>query len=389
MPNDKSDHALRLSSILPSLDGVRGIAIILVLVHQFGALETPVGFVAYVFANVVTFGWSGVQLFFVLSGFLITGILLDTRKSSNYYSGFFTRRGLRIFPLDCGVLFVSYVVLPSIGETSLRLERDLSNQIWLWTYLDNWLVPLGLSSKTFPHFWSLAIEEQFYLVWPFLMRSRNPQQCLRLCLYVAAISIVLRCILELFDAQSEVYYYLTFCRMDALALGGAAAAALRIESWRARLIAIHNQLLVFALAIFIVGLVLTRGYSLQTILGQTVGYTLLATTFSLMIMAAAGGDAVQARGWCAALRFSPLRIIGRYSYGMYVFHKPVHDFLGKPALVILGWDNARSACDSAAYVLLASAVVFVLAFFSYHLFEKHFLRMKRRLAPRQEIPQIQ
>src|SRR5437868_4964541 len=135
----------RVRGQMPALDGLRGIAIVLVLMHQFDLITSP-------HAIDVAFdaGWIGVQLFFVLSGFLITGGLLDTRDQHGYFRGFFVRRVLRIFPLYYAALVATLIA----GNTS----------IWLWTYLSNFRPHPAL-----PHFWSLAVEEQFYLVWPFVV----------------------------------------------------------------------------------------------------------------------------------------------------------------------------------------------------------------------------
>src|SRR4051794_26430990 len=104
-----------LAGHLPSLDGVRGLAILLVLAHNFNVLPGDEGGIARVIALATNAGWIGVQLFFVLSGFLITGVLLDSRGAPNYYQAFFGRRVLRIFPLYYGTLFVAFVVLPLVG----------------------------------------------------------------------------------------------------------------------------------------------------------------------------------------------------------------------------------------------------------------------------------
>ena len=110
-------------------------------------------------------------LFNVISGFLITGILLDTRDASNYWRTFLGRRAVRIFPLYYVVLFAAFVVAPMLG----RAPAGLEHQVWYWTYLANWAGPLGRTVTVFPHFWSLSIEEQYYLLWPLLVRRLRPR----------------------------------------------------------------------------------------------------------------------------------------------------------------------------------------------------------------------
>jgi hypothetical protein len=119
-----SSAAARIPQHLPALDGVRGLAIVLVLCHNFQILEAPSGLVGRVFELAFDLGWIGVQLFFVLSGFLITGILLDTQDSPAYYRNFFVRRVLRIFPLYYGVLLIAFVLVPLLAAVPAGYVPD-------------------------------------------------------------------------------------------------------------------------------------------------------------------------------------------------------------------------------------------------------------------------
>ncbi|MGH9886362.1 MAG: acyltransferase family protein, partial [bacterium] len=148
---------------VPALDGVRGAAILLVLAHNLNPFEGG-RLVDQGVSLAFNFGWVGVQLFFVLSGYLISGILLDSREAPGYYRAFFGRRVLRIFPLYYGMLLVCLVILPALGLAPAALLADRAHSVWLWTYLINWVEPFGVPVAAFPHFWSLAVEEQFYLV---------------------------------------------------------------------------------------------------------------------------------------------------------------------------------------------------------------------------------
>jgi len=374
-----------LPAHLPALDGLRGVAILLVLAHMFTLLDPQQGVLAYIYYKVNYLGWIGVQLFFVLSGFLITGILLDSRTATHYYRSFFARRTLRIFPLYFAVLAVAFLLVPAVGAVPASIANDQPNQAWLWTYTENWASSLGLGSKTFPHFWSLAVEEQFYLVWPFVIRRQTPEKCLRLCLALAAISLGVRCWLVWNGATHEAIYPNSFCRMDALALGGAAAAAFRIPALRVVLIDHRERLLRYALMLTLVGVAVTRGFWHMTVIGQTVGYSILAVIFVLLLMSAVAGEAAPAEpsqpshmsAWLAVMRWAPLRTIGKYSYGMYVFHKPLHDFLGKPLLAALDIHASQSLLADVLYIVLATLATLALAAVSYHLFEQRFLGMKR------------
>ena len=370
-----------LPAHLPALDGLRGLAILLVLAHMLNLLAPQTDMVGLLFSHFSYFGWTGVQLFFVLSGFLITGILIDTQKAQNYFSGFYARRTLRIFPLYFAVLAVAFIVLPAIGSVPPKIAIDQENQVWLWTYLSNWASALGVGSKAFPHFWSLAVEEQFYLLWPLLIRSRSPRQCVWFCVGIAVASLLLRCVLAWAGTSDTSIYENSFCRMDALALGGAAAAAFRIPAWRDRLVAMHNRLLTWSVILTLAGLVLTHGFWNGTLVGETIGYTIVALMFVLLLMAAAGADAAGASGWADLLRLRPLRAVGKYSYAMYIFHKPLHDYVGKPMVMSLNPQVTQSVLANVAYIAVGIVVTFAAAFVSWHLFEKHFLQMKRLFAP--------
>ena len=167
---------------IPGLDGVRGVAIIWVVLHN--AMDRPWIVSGPLFHGVALFahlGWIGVQLFFALSGLLITASLLDSQGSPHYFRNFYVKRALRILPLYYGVLLVVLVVLPRLGALA---QIDQTVRQWpLWLFVNNWTpsVPLG-----FAHFWSLAVEEQFYLIWPFLVWRLAPRHLVIACVWVAA-----------------------------------------------------------------------------------------------------------------------------------------------------------------------------------------------------------
>ncbi|HVZ73731.1 MAG TPA: acyltransferase [Polyangia bacterium] len=376
-----------LPAHLPALDGLRGVAILLVVAHMLGLLEAPTG----LFGRVVGFGfatgWIGVQLFFVLSGFLITGILLDTQGASNYLSGFFARRLLRIFPLYYATLFVALVLVPALApagsDVVAKLAHDRAHQVWLWTYLSNWVSPFEAGSHAFPHFWSLAVEEQFYFLWPFVLMGRSARACLRLCVALAVVSLGVRVVMVAMGAPHGAIYTFSITRMDALVLGGAAAALMRTPPVAAAIVARRTRLAPASLVVLVVGALATHGYSLASDLGQTIGYSFLSVGFALAVLSAAASDTAPVRAsW---LRARPLRALGKYSYGIYVFHKPLHDFVGKALVARLGLDVERSAVVALAYVGAGLAVVFVVAFASYQLFERRFLALKGRFEPRDQI----
>jgi peptidoglycan/LPS O-acetylase OafA/YrhL len=369
---------IRLPEHLPSLDGVRGAAILLVLFHEFDLLE-HVAFSSFgrlVVNHAVAVGWVGVQLFFVLSGFLITGILLDTRERPGYFRSFYIRRVLRIFPLYYGALLLFLVVLPGLGMAPAEWRE---NQLWYWAYLSNWNLAEG---KAMPHFWSLAVEEQFYLLWPFVVLRFSARPLLNLCIAVAIASLAIRTTMVLGGISPDAIYEFSTSRMDALALGGAAAAVLRLPDGPPAFLRFPRRLWAFAWVLAIIGLVTTHFYQRTTPLGQTLGYSVLAIVFATVIYAQAlvDADAGPALRWPLFLRSRFLRALGTYSYGMYVVHRPLQDLIGKPALQALGFGEELGLGVGLAYILAATLVTFLAGMLTYWCYERHFLALKRRRA---------
>ncbi len=358
----------------PALDGIRGIAIIWVVLHN--ALDTPVAPAVGLWrlVNVVAHpGWIGVQLFFGLSGFLITYGLLETQGGAGYFRNFYAKRALRILPLYYTVLFMLLVVAPRIPGANLPVTTAGQHSLWLFTV--NWEheTPYG-----FAHFWSLAVEEQFYLLWPFVVWRLPARRLFWCCLGISAAALALRIAMVIYGADPWSLYTSTACRMDALALGAAAACAAKISIWRAWAQARSNRLLVVAGVLFVVGIPLTHVYDRYGIAGETLGYTLLAVCSAAFVLSVALPS--QAANVSKVLAWSPLRSIGTYSYAMYVFHGLLNKLIGEP------WLAARFGQTPGTpvvflYALALLGVSYALGFCSYHLLEKHFLKLKVLFAP--------
>ncbi len=217
------------AGFIPALDGLRGIAIILVLLHHFTYYRPTAGVDALI-GNVVFFGWTGVDLFFVLSGFLITGILLDTRDSERYFTTFYARRILRIFPLYYLVLFLAFVVLPKFPAVHPVLvgQDDLPPQWPYWLYLTNVLIAdRGWVHGWVDVAWSLAIEEHFYLVWPLVIWLCPPRLVAVLCAVIILAEPAARVFARAAMVESLPIYVLTWFRLDGLAMGALLALAQR------------------------------------------------------------------------------------------------------------------------------------------------------------------
>ncbi len=171
---------------VPALDGLRGLAILAVVEFHFAEGLTNASRPESAIYNVFRTGWLGVDLFFVLSGFLITGILSNSKGTPGYFRNFYWRRALRIFPPYYAFLFVFGVLYP------LARHRPLDAPWWHWTYLTNVAIAAGLPVNSCSHFWSLAIEEQFYLLWPLLIYMLSRKAAMNACIACVGIAAAAR-----------------------------------------------------------------------------------------------------------------------------------------------------------------------------------------------------
>jgi len=365
---------------IPGLDGLRALAILLVIPHNLDLLRPPVPLALYPMVTLMHAGWIGVQLFFVLSGFLITGNLLDTRGSENYFRAFFGRRALRILPLYYAVLLIAFIIVPAFVAVPAETNATRLNQLWLATFLINWVQPFGAGVHGFTHFWSLAVEEQFYLLWPFLVILCRPMALAWACGAVAIVALGVRIALEALHFPSDALYMFTICRMDALALGAAAASLMRIPRAREWLARFKGRVALAAVLTLAATTVVTRGLVLDAASTQTWGYTLLSLGFAMVVLLTALPQSGLPGRILSPLAWRPLRLIGRYSYGMYIFHLPLSVFVAFPLLQRMFPHITTTV--GLTYAVIMTVVTFCLAAVSYELFESPFLRLKGRLMPK-------
>jgi peptidoglycan/LPS O-acetylase OafA/YrhL len=386
-PTPPEDEAVKpdepgLGHLAP-LDGLRGIAILMVVCVHFGfAAEFPASshHSAGVLVQRIMFaGWAGVDLFFVLSGFLITRILLATRGGPRYIRNFYGRRMLRIFPLYFGSvlagLLLFHVLLPS---QSHLLEEAWAHQVWLWTYSMNIALALGVAANfgIFNQFWSLAIEEQYYLVWPWVVRRTGHRTLAIICSSLIVCPLVLRCLWIAAGATWLSAYWFTLCRLDALAMGGLAAIVLdgrlvseeRLRAWLGPALAVSLT----ALAILFVAV--DPFYPSNPVV-LTVGHSLVGT---VAVLALARAVITPGSAWATAFSHPVLRFWGKYSYGVYVMHWPLLKLV-QPAYK--RWiEHGVHIVDAVSFFVLGILASLALACISYHGFEVFFLRLKRYFA---------
>ena len=348
--------------------------------HLSGDSPQPFGSLSAVY-YAFNYGWAGVDLFFVLSGFLITSILLNTKDSPNYFSSFYARRVLRIFPLYfLAVALFFYLELPLLERHYGVISSVRSEQFWYWTYLSNWHNPLDRPIAALNHFWSLAIEEQFYLAWPFAIwictRKSGHRSVVWLCLGSILIANIIRAICELRGVYWEVLHRNTFMRFDALALGGLLAVAATNPEWSAKLR--RWGPLVAAVALL--------GFAASEFAGKdrgtffyTIRYGLPPLVLGFLVFycfSATGSESVLPR----LFRSRFMRSIGKYSYSMYVFHLVAVRYLIVP-FVQRGMRLGLSLPVALVLAMVISGIgVYLFAVFTWHAFESHFLKLKTRFS---------
>ena len=347
----------------------------MVMLHNFSIVGVPR---EPALTTLCEWGWVGVQLFFVLSGFLVTRILLETRRIPGAFGAFMARRALRIMPLYYATLIVYFLVLPHILDMPTVSAAE-SHQIWYWLYLSNWADPLGLGAPGLNHFWSLGVEAQFYLFWPVIVLGVGERYLMRTCLAVVALSVLSRFGLRLgmSDSASAIYKF-TITRMSAPTIGGLAALIARRGAWRRAFERSARPLglgLVAALVAIVVG---RGGFSYRDPVVQTFGFTIVAVLFAVWLLVIVcdlrvlGGAPISWPTW------APLRAIGRVSYGMYVVHYPLHWAAMKPLHeFLLAGDRPVANLRLGGYIVVAMAVTYVLALISWRLFEQPILGLKK------------
>jgi peptidoglycan/LPS O-acetylase OafA/YrhL len=362
------DHGSRKH--IESLDGLRGIAVLLVFFFHYLPRNphSPLSWLASI-------GWSGVDLFFVLSGFLITGILYDTRESSNFFRVFYARRALRLFPL----YFFAVGIVLLVGA---MLHTAMSwVAIPFYIYGANIMLTVKGGVPNFTpyfqciHFWSLALEEQFYSLWPvvvFFVRKRK--SLMTICVGGMLGALVYRIVLTRLHASTWVLYAQLPSRMDALLAGAFLALALRgprPDAWRSR----RSLYVLLGGCLLILSLLFIRARSFFLSSGEMTswGYSIFAGVYvSTLALALIPGTVPNLIG-----RASVLRFFGRYSYGLYVWHD-------LPSPVCVSWQGwfVRNihplVLGQTVYALAMLALFAGVAVGSYHLLELRFLELKSR-----------
>jgi peptidoglycan/LPS O-acetylase OafA/YrhL len=376
---------------VPALDGVRGLAILAVLIYHFMAVAVvdagskgPV--IDRVIAGATRSGWIGVDLFFVLSGFLITGILLDAKLAAGrYFRNFYARRVLRIFPAYYGFLLVLFVFYPLFQSMEhAAIDAFQGDRLWFLAYLANFRYALDNAKRadfgiTGP-LWSLSVEEQFYIVWPAVVLLLNRRGLMAASAAAIVGALLMRTVLYYSGANKWWGYTMMPTRMDALAAGALIAAAIRdpgdlgtLKRWITP-VALGSAAIVFALALWNGRLNPFDPWM------RTFGYTALAFVFAGVVVAALTAPAAGNIG--RMLSTAGLRTLGKYSYAMYIVHAGIAWTLFRridvaQALPAIAGSHLPG---ESLFVLTSASMTFAVAWLSWHLIESRFLKLKRHFA---------
>ncbi len=366
---------------VPALDGIRGLAILMVLgSHLFASNSAMSGRVTRFVGDVLGYGHFGVDLFFALSGFLITGVLVDGLDDPHFFKNFYIRRVLRIFPLYYGVLIVLFALTPMLA---LRWH---GMGVLFVLYLQT-LHPAELSRFTpgsgvsLSHFWSLAIEEQFYMVWPavvFWVRDRRTLLLTTIGLSVFALA--LRLVMVGVGVPGLAIHMATITRADSLLLGGALALLYRSENWeRMRKFAPYGFL---ASAVLVCASIkfFDREFLPYPPYTLAMRFWIDGGRYTAVGLGAVCLIALALRPGSTYERFFKgriMRFFGKYSYGIYVLHVlllPVLLGRQRAAIEHLTHSKLLAVAGAGFSTLLLSIAAAVISF---HFYEKPFLRLKR------------
>ena len=365
-----------MTSYIKSLDGVRALAIVLVMLfHFYFALEI---------------GWIGVQIFFVLSGYLITKILLVSKEKADfgpYLKRFYWRRTVRIFPLYYVYLFLVTIIFFFVGKPSNF--GDTAGYLYTYTYNLQPLFTSFTHDAFFTHFWSLCVEEQFYLFWPLLIYFFNKKQMKVMIVCLIVFIPFFRLLFGEFllnygyHEAGEILYRFSFSHFDAFAWGGSIA----VFALPGKVSLASQRILLVVSVVLLVGIGMIHLKTIQdsaiglTSFGYPIGgmvnyqhvwsYTLLNFFSTTLILFLVSTDQNESGVLGKLFKHSIAIQIGKISYGMYVYHWIVLSFHKNYINPLIG--------NMILSFIIYFVFVFGISWISFHTLEKFFLKLKGSL----------
>lgn len=378
LPSKSSQHSIPAKIFrghISELDALRAFGILLVILNH----TWPEHGLNPALTRIVQLPWMLMDGFFVMSGFLITGILLDSRSRPDYYKSYYVRRALRILPIYYLVItFVTCVAMLHGHEAYKEMLAHWGSPWWFFVYLGNiptaltGLNPMGGGGAYVP-LWSLQVEEQFYLLFPLLVHRLRMETLARVLLGLACFSTILRIAIYWWDpANLLAQYVLLPCRMEGLAFGGWIAIRFRMGPWnipKKRFTVMTATWVAIACVSAIWG-----GYDQAQPFNRTVGFLLSPIAFAHVVL-----WLILFRGsrLTAPLRLAPVQYIGKISYAAYLIHWPIGDALrGVSVAAGIHLFDRNFPRITAIYVL-----TLVCSALSWHFFERPLLSLKDRLYP--------
>lgn len=370
----------RPESYFPGLDGVRAFLLVAVLLRHYNHFWTPTSLAERFYLVIPNLAIPALDVFFAMSGFLITGILLDTKDSPAYFKNFYMRRVLRILPPYYAFLAIWFLILPNISAFA-DLAAPFEIQRWFWFHAANFLVVLQTPETTFHpqlyHLWSLSFEEQFYLLWPAVVFALTRQSLLRVCGVAFVASLGWRIGVVLLGLDHEYGFVLLPGRLDPLAAGCAMAVLVRQPGRLESMVPIARKVLVATS----VGMLLMIGFRHSYLPNDpvilTAGLTLSAVFSTAVVVSVLKLDPERIGG---RILLHPVTArVGAFTYAAYIWHWPVEviaQHLGLDFRAFYQFFGNRIAGQLAYWALLFTTSVLV-GGLSWHLLEKHCLKLKR------------
>jgi peptidoglycan/LPS O-acetylase OafA/YrhL len=370
----------RTIQYIPTLDGIRAYAVLMVCVFHFfmvnesGLYETNkiLGIALFKTAEL---GQKGVELFFLLSGFLITNILMETKESPKYFTVFYIRRFLRIFPLYYFVLFISFIILPGLYTPDADAQTIIDKQVWLWTYTANlsgfwgeggW--DAGSNFPWFVHFWSLCVEEHFYLFWPLLI-FLSSEKWLPKIMFMVILFSVFSILLNSFGYSSKFFGISSINYAGILSLGGLIAYHKMDPERFENINKFALKFILPAGILFLVSNFTPRRFQVHEIL------TLFSSVvfFSMLMIITLKGHKLTDQ----LFNHRKLFFIGKISYGIYVYHG-----LLVPFLKTYFYDGFLSKVSNPifstiVYTIICTTLAIILAWISWEILESQLLKLKK------------
>jgi len=363
----------------PALDGVRAILLVSVLLRHFNHIWGAENLLERLYLVLPNLAIPALDVFFAMSGFLITGILVDTVRDPGYFRNFYLRRVLRILPPYYAFLAIWFLLLPLVPKFA-GMATPWSEQAWYWLHAVNFrLVIVGqyLPEERLYHLWSLAFEEQFYLLWPAVVYAVSRQTLLRICAGAFVGAFLFRLWVALAGVNYEVGFVLLPGRLDPLAAGAAIAVLIREPGWFDWLVARSRVALAVTFTAMLALIAVRRSYLPNDPVILTLGLTVSAVFAASVVGSVLRLDRGSPAG---AILLHPLtRRVGAFTYAAYIWHWPVEAMamrLGFDPLALHAAFGIRIVGQLVYWATLFVASVGMGAL-SWYALEVHCLKLKR------------